>query len=167
MQLNKSIKAQTYGALLEAINTVITQGIPQDDIDVDIDYSFFKNEISLEISQSDVKDSRVVHVVAGNGIETTVSYFGHRSIINNTFDPFGLKALNGEKSVAFEYRHNKSSMRNSGHRSEEAYRKFLTQLAIHIVQFLSTGIALGKDEMVEEFPLVGQSILYICEPKLK
>jgi hypothetical protein len=161
MKLKKSLEVQLYSALVEELNNIIDNN--QTDDEIEIAYGYYNGQISLMI-QAAGKDPCTVHVTVGFNEAMTVAYFSHLSIINNTFDPFGLKAAKGEGGLALQYRHVKNRFFGLG--GDTKHHKRIFELAQHIVNFIQSGTVLSPAEMKETLPDLSDTVSSVTAPKL-
>jgi hypothetical protein len=134
-------------------------------IDVMADFGYYKGQVSLCLTKRAEagEDPAVVHIVAGPGNgELTVAYFSNRSIINDTFDPYGFKKAKGEVGFAQEYHHILNT-NTIGHEDERA----VIELTCHLVHFFWKGAVMEASVMSTTYPSMHHSLADIVEPKLR
>lgn len=160
MKLVKSNKAQSYHALMLALNDIISRNT--EPFKVAIDYTLYRSEIGLFLKKENDSESPVVLVITGQQEgELRVTYYGHQNMVNGMYDRLGLKRAPGENSLSMEYLH-EGFIPGSGF----DYPKKMQELAGMIVHFFVTGVLPDEAQLHEHFSTLAKTITSSGVPKL-
>lgn len=161
MKLVKSNKAQTFHGLMIALNNVIS--LNTEPYPVLVDFTLYQGDIGLIVKKESESDGATVLIGTGpQEGDLRVAYFSNQTMVNGTFDPFGLKAAKGEGGFKREHKH-KGFVPDEGF----DYPKKMEELASVIVHFLVTGNLPDEAQLQEHFLTLARTIVSSGEPKLK